>query len=115
MPPEGPDPAAVPVDERPLDPRAIARASLLASNNASLWWVSSGVVLATVLSLVAGAPVGVLALAAVTGCGAVVRLVRPEPGPIAVSVRARWIDVGMLGGATLALAALAVWLPGPVL
>lgn len=116
VPPEGPtDPAAVPPDERPLDPRAIARASLLASNNASLWWVSSGVVVATLLALLVGAPVGVLALAAVTGCGAVVRLVRPEPGPVAVSVRARWLDVAMLTGATVALAALAVWLPGSVL
>jgi uncharacterized protein YceK len=105
----------VPADERPLDPRAIARASLLASNNASLWWVSSGVVLATVLAVVVGAPVGVLALAAVTGCGAVVRLVRPSPGPVAVSVRAKWLDVAMLTTATLALAALAVWLPGSVL
>lgn len=116
VPPEGPtDPAAVPPDERPLDPRAIARASLLASNNASLWWVSSGVVVATLLALLVGAPVGVLALAAVTGCGAVVRLVRPEPGPVAVSVRARWLDVAMLSGATVALAALAIWLPGSVL
>ena len=97
----------IPVEEQPLDPRAIARASLAAGRNASLWWVSGGIAVAIAVSLLIGTRVGSLVLAAVVAACAVVRWTSPAPGPVALSVRARWIDVSVL-------AALAVGLGGAV-
>lgn len=125
-PPSTPDPAAapepsadpeppavsgpIPVEELPLDPRAIARASLAAGRNASLWWVSAGIVVAVAVSLVVGTSAGSIVLAVfVAACG-VVRWVRPEPGPVALSVRARRIDVAVLLTLAVGLGVLSLFL-----
>jgi len=102
-----PSTGPIPVEEAPLDPRAIARASLDAARNVSLWWTSSGIVVATVVALVVGTRAGAFVLAAVALAGAVVRAVLPSPGPVAVSVRAKALDVAVLVlfGAGLALLA----------
>lgn len=101
----------IPVEQAPLDPRAIARASLAASRNASLWWTSSGIVVATVVALVVGTRAGAFVLAAVALACAVVRAVLPSPGPVALSVRAKVIDVGVLVLLGVGLALLAQILP----
>ncbi|AEI11449.1 DUF3017 domain-containing protein [Cellulomonas gilvus] len=101
----------IPVAEQRLDPRAIARASLQASRNASLWWTATGVVLTCVVALVAGTAAGAVTLAAVLGGGAVVRAVRPSPGPVALAVRAKVIDVTVLALLAVALVVLALLLP----
>jgi len=101
----------VPPEEQPLDPRAIARQSLEASRNASLWWTSAGVVVATAVALVVGTQAGALVLAALTATCAVIRAVLPSPGPVAISVRRKLLDVAVLGLFTVVLAALAAILP----
>lgn len=83
-------------DALELDPRAIARASLAAGRNASLWVVAIGVVAATAVALAAGAPAGALTLAALLVGGAITRAVLPNPGPAAFTVRSRSVDVGVL-------------------
>ena len=60
-----PSTGPIPVEQAPLDPRAIARASLDAARNVSLWWTSSGIVVATVVALVVGTRAGAFVLAAV--------------------------------------------------
>ena len=98
-PPAGPVPPStgpIPVEQAPLDPRAIARASLDAARNVSLWWTSTGIVVATVVALVAGTRAGAFVLAAVVLACAVVRAVLPSPGPVALAVRAKAIDVAVL-------------------
>ena len=102
---------AIPVEEQPLDPRAIARASLAAGRNASLWWVTAGIVVAVVVSLVVGTRAGSAVLAALVAACAVVRGVLAEPGPVALSVRARRIDVTVLLLLAAGLTALTVFLP----
>jgi hypothetical protein len=82
----------VPREERALDPRAIARASLHASRNASLWWTSAGVGLATVVALVVGTQAGAWALAA-------------------LAARAKPLDVAVLALLAVALTALGAILP----
>lgn len=101
----------VPPEQRPLDPRAIARASLHASRNASLWWTSAGVVVSMVVALVAGTQVGAWTLAALAAACAVVRAVLPSPGPVAIAARAKPLDVAVLAFFALALAALGAILP----
>ena len=99
----------IPVEQAPLDPRAIARASLDAARNVSLWFTSSGIVLATVVALVVGTRAGALVLAGVVLVGAVVRAVLPSPGPVALTVRAKALDVAvltLLGGGLTVLAQL---------
>jgi hypothetical protein len=96
---------------QPLDPRAIARASLHASRNASLWWTAGGVVLACAVALVVGTDAGAYTLAGVLAAGAVVRGVRPSPGPVALSVRSKTIDVAVLSVLAAMLAVLAALLP----
>ncbi|MBO9554267.1 DUF3017 domain-containing protein [Cellulomonas sp.] len=86
----------VPVEEAALDPRSIARASLQASRNASLWWTSAGILVSVAVALLVSTRAGALALAAVAAVCAVVRLVLPSPGPVAVSVRSRPFDVLVL-------------------
>ena len=100
--PDGPAPDLppstdpIPVEQAPLDPRAIARASLVAARNVSLWWTSSGIVVATVVALAVGTRAGAFVLAGVALVGAVVRAVLPSPGPVAVTVRAKALDVAVL-------------------
>ncbi|WP_236121425.1 DUF3017 domain-containing protein [Cellulomonas palmilytica] len=106
-------PEDVPPAERPLDPRAIARASLEASRNASLWWTAAGVALACVVALVAGTPAGAWTLSALLAAGAGVRAVRPEPGPVAWTVRGRALDVTVMTFLAVSIAVLAVILPTP--
>lgn len=101
----------IPVEEAPLDPRVIARASLDAARNASLWWSSSGIVVATLVALVVGTRAGAFVLAAVALACAVVRGVLPSPGPVALSVRAKAIDVAVLVLLGVGLAVLAQILP----
>jgi hypothetical protein len=99
----------IPVEQAPLDPRAIARASLDAARNVSLWFTSSGIVLATVVAVVVGTRAGALVLAGVVLVGAVVRAVLPSPGPVALTVRAKALDVAvltLLGGGLTVLAQL---------
>ena len=102
----------IPVEELPLDPRVIARASLAAGRNASLWWISAGILVALVVSLVVGTGAGAIVLAGVLAGGAVARWVLPSPGPVALSVRAKAIDVTVLAALAVGLVVLAVLVPG---
>lgn len=106
-PPTGP----IPVEQAPLDPRAIARASLDAARNVSLWWTSSGIVVSTVVALVVGTRAGAFVLAGVMLACAVVRAVLPSPGPVAITVRAKALDVAVLVLLGAGLAVLAQILP----
>ncbi|NUU18209.1 DUF3017 domain-containing protein [Cellulomonas humilata] len=94
--PTPPSTGPIPVEQAPLDPRAIARASLDAARNVSLWWTCSGIVVATLVALVVGTREGAWVLAGVALVGALVRAVLPSPGPVALSVRAKAIDVVVL-------------------
>jgi hypothetical protein len=106
-----PSTGPIPVEQAPLDPRAIARASLDAARNASLWWTSSGIVVATVVALVVGTRAGAYVLAGVALVCAVVRAVLPSPGPVAITVRAKALDVAVLVVLGAGLAVLAQVLP----
>ncbi|QGQ20898.1 DUF3017 domain-containing protein [Cellulomonas sp. JZ18] len=97
----------VPPEERPLDPRAIARASLAAGRNASLFWTLGGVAASVGAAFLAGAAAGAYALAGLLVVFAVVRAVLPSPGPAAVTVRAKGLDLTVLLLAAAALATLA--------
>ncbi|WP_315097152.1 DUF3017 domain-containing protein [uncultured Cellulomonas sp.] len=108
--PPAPTTGPIPVEEAPLDPRAIARASLDAARNVSLWWTSTGIVVATVVAVVVGTRPGVFVLASVTLAGAVVRAVLPS-GPVALTVRAKALDVAVLACSSLGLVVLAQILP----
>lgn len=101
----------IPVEEAPLDPRVIARASLDAARNASLWWTSAGVLLSVLVAFVVGARAGAYTLALVVAACGVVRAVRPSPGPVAISVRSKPIDLVLLFGAAVSLGVLAYSLP----
>ncbi|MGY4643297.1 DUF3017 domain-containing protein [Cellulomonas sp. URHB0016] len=107
----GSGPVPVPVEEQALDPRSIARASLQASRNASLWWTSAGIVLAVVVAMLVGTRAGAFTLSAVTVACAAVRAVRPSPGPVALSVRSRPFDVLVLLTFAAGIAFLAQVLP----
>lgn len=97
---------------RPLDPRAIARASLAADRNWSLWVIAGAVLGCSLLALVAGTSVGALALAAFLACCAVVRgIVRG--GPAALVVRSRATDVTVLAGLALTIGVLSQIVPVP--
>ena len=110
-PPTPPSTGPIPVEQVPLDPRAIARASLDAARNVSLWWTSTGIVVATVVALVAGTRAGAFVLAGVVLACAVVRAVLPSPGPVALAVRAKALDVAVLVLLGAGLAVLARILP----
>ncbi|MDM8086526.1 DUF3017 domain-containing protein, partial [Cellulomonas cellasea] len=88
----------VPPEEKPLDPRQIARASLAAGRNASLWWVSAGVAAATAIALLAGMSWGALFLAVMLVAGAIARAVASGDHPAALAVRSRPVDVAVLLG-----------------
>jgi hypothetical protein len=109
--PPPPSTGPIPVEQAPLDPRAIARASLDAARNVSLWWTSSGIVAATLVALVVGTREGAWVLAVVALVGALVRALLPSPGPVALTVRAKAIDVVVLVLFGLGIALLAQILP----
>ena len=109
--PDEPSTGPIPVEQAPLDPRAIARASLDAARNVSLWWTSSGIVVAILVALVVGTRAGAFVLAGVALVCAVVRAVLPSPGPVAISVRAKALDVAVLVLLGAGLAVLAQILP----
>jgi hypothetical protein len=79
--------------------------------DASYWVVGAGIAAAVVVGLLADARVGAFVLAAVLAAAACVRAVRPEPGPEAIGVRRRWLDVVLLVGLAIALVVLAVIVP----
>ena len=109
----GPDDDApvVPPEEKLLDPRAIGRASLAVGRNASLWWVAAGVGLAAGVAQVAGTGGGALVLAALLAVSALVRAVRPTPGPVALVVRSQALDVTVLFVLALGVAILSQAIP----
>lgn len=112
--PARPPVAVAPVitsEEQALDPRTIARASLAAGRNRSLWMTASGIVAAVVVSFLVGAVAGTYVLALLLVVSAVVRAVRPAPGPVAVAVRSKPLDVAVLALNGVALAVLASLLP----
>ena len=82
--------------------------------DASYWVVAAGVAAAVVVGIVTDARVGAYVLATVLAAAAAVRALRPSPGPAAISVRARWLDVALLSVLAVALAVLAVIVPGQV-
>lgn len=98
---------------RPLDPRAIARASLAADRNWSLWVVSGAVALSVAVAVVAGTPTGALVLAVFLACCAVVRGV-VRGGPAALVVRSRVTDVTVLAALAIAIGVLSQIVPVPV-
>ena len=103
--------ADVPAEERPLDPRSIARASLAAGSNGSLWWTTSGIVVSVGAAFVTDAVVGTFALALLLVVAAVARGVGRAPGPTALAVRSKPLDVAVLLAGAVALAVLASVLP----
>lgn len=80
--------------------------------DASYWVVAAGVTAAVVVGLLSDARIGAYVLAAVLGAAAAVRGLRPEPGPAAIGGRARWLDVTLLAALAIALAVLALIVPG---
>lgn len=103
--------AEIPAAEAPLDPRTIARASLAAGNNRSLWWTMSGIVASVVTAFALDAVVGTYALAALLLVFAVVRAVVRGAGPTAITVRSKPLDVLVLAGSAATLVVLASVLP----
>jgi hypothetical protein len=100
-------------DGRPLDPRAIARASLAADRNWSLWVVAGATLFCVALALAAGTPVGALAFAAFLACCAAVRAV-VRRAPSALVVRSRPVDVLALAGLALTIGVLSQVVPTPL-
>jgi hypothetical protein len=107
--PVAPDPTTA--EELPLDPRAIARASLAAGRNSSLWWVTVGVAVAITVAVLVGTAAGSLTLAGLLAVGAVVRAATPPPGPAALVARGRSLDVLVLFSLAFALALLSQLIP----
>ncbi len=113
-----PEPAAastpsqeIPVVEQRLDPREIARASLRVGRNRSLWWVAACVLVVTLVAVLIGTEAGAYALAALSAACAVLRAVG-KPGPGALVVRAKPIDVTILATFAVAALVLGMLLPG---
>lgn len=104
-------PVAPMTEELPLDPRAIARASLAAGRNSSLWWVTAGIAIAVAVAVLVSTAAGALVLAGLLAVGAVVRAATPPPGPAALVARGRSLDVMMLFSLAFALAILSQLLP----
>jgi len=99
------------VEEQSLDPRAIARASLAAGRNSSLWWVTVGVGVAIAVAVLVSTAAGALTLAGLLAVGAVVRAATPPPGPAAFVARSRPLDVLILFSFAFALAILSQVIP----
>ncbi|GIG26281.1 DUF3017 domain-containing protein [Cellulomonas denverensis] len=98
-------------DGQPLDPREIARASLEAGRNASLWTVAGAVLACVAAALVWGPALGATLFAALLAVCAVVRAVVRGPGPAVLVVRKRAVDVLVLSVLALGIGALAQILP----
>lgn len=120
--PAGPAPSAapaaapqadveIPPEEKELDPRQIARASLAAGRNLSLWWVSAGVVVSALIAVAAGIRWGGLVLAVVLVACAVARSVAAGQHPAALAVRTRFIDVTLLVGLAFTIGVLSQVVP----
>ena len=101
----------VPPEQLPLDPRAIARSSLIAGRNGSLWWICAGLVVVVLLAVLVSARVGATVLAVLLAIGAVVRAMAPAPGPAALSIRSRAFDVATLLVLAIGIGALAQVIP----
>ncbi|HEY0117830.1 MAG TPA: DUF3017 domain-containing protein [Cellulomonas sp.] len=80
----------------------------------SLWAVAAGIVVAVVVGVLTDARLGSYVLAGLLAVCAVVRAVRPEPGPEALGVRRRWLDASVLGALAVAVGVLAAVVPTPV-
>lgn len=106
-------PVVVTAQEQELDPRTIARASLAAGRNRSLWWTLGGIAACVVVAFVTDAVIASVVLGVLLLAYAVVRAVGPEPGPAAVTVRTKPLDVAVLAGCGIALVVLAAVLPAP--
>lgn len=109
--PAGPTTPVPTAEERALDPRTIARASLAAGRNRSLWWTLGGIAAAVAGAFVWDALVGVVALATLLLVYAGVRAVGPSPGPAAVTVRSKALDVALLALSGVALLVLVAVVP----
>ena len=113
--PVAPDPVVTSgpttAEEQPLDPRAIASASLAAGRNSSLWWVTVGVAVAVAVAVLVGTDAGSLTLAGLLAVGAVVRAATPLPGPAALVARGRPLDVLVLFSLAFALTLLSQLIP----
>ncbi|MCB7136658.1 DUF3017 domain-containing protein [Cellulosimicrobium marinum] len=90
------------------------RASLAPVHQPAMWLVVAGVVLATVVTLLADARVGCLVLAAVLATAGVFRAVLPGPGPVGITVRSRGLDVFFFLAPAVVIAFLALTAPGVV-
>ena len=77
----------------------------------SLWLVGAGVVASVAIGLAVSTRAGSDVLAGLLALSAVLRATLPAPGPEALAVRSRWIDVTVLGGLAAAVAVLAQVLP----
>lgn len=108
-----PDDQRYDADGRPLDPRAIARASLDADRNWSLWVITAAVLGSVGVAVVAGTPTGALALAVFLACCAAVRLV-VRGAPAALVVRSRATDVTVLAGLAVTIGVLSQAVPVPL-
>ncbi len=98
-------------EQRALDPRTIARASLAAGRNRSLFWTLGGIGATVLVAFWQDAVVAAYALALLLVVYAVVRLLGPAQGPVAVTVRSKALDVTLLLSAATALVALAALVP----
>jgi hypothetical protein len=98
-------------DGQPLDPREIARASLEAGRNASLWIVAGAVLACVAVALVWGPGFGASLFALLLAGCAVVRAVVRGPGPAVLVVRRRAVDVVTLAFLSVSIGALAQILP----
>ncbi|MCL2455839.1 MAG: DUF3017 domain-containing protein [Micrococcales bacterium] len=82
-----------------------------APSQTSMVWVVLAITAATALGALTTARVGAVALAVLLATSAVVRAVRPEPGPVAISVRSRRFDVATQGLLATVLGVLALVMP----
>ena len=78
----------------------------------SYWVVAAGLVATVAVGLATDARVGSFVLAGVLVVAAVVRAAAPDPGPVALVVRRRWLDVTLLVALAIAVAVLAAVVPG---
>ncbi|GIG30307.1 DUF3017 domain-containing protein [Cellulomonas marina] len=121
--PRAPDPgdagssdAEVPLDGdgRPVPDlrRTSLRAAAEAAAGPSLLWVGAGVVVAVLVAVLVGTAAGAQVLAGVAAAGGAARALLPAARePVAVSVRSRRFDAGVLLVAAVALLVLARSLP----
>lgn len=80
-------------------------------HDGSLWITVAGLTATVATGLLVGARAGAYVLAGVLALGALLRAALPAPGPVALAVRARWLDVTVLAGLAVAVAVLAAIVP----